>query len=312
MRKAGSSSRFSPIPPWAAQWRAPPLSAISSSPSRRRSSDSRDRTSSARRSAPRSPKASRHPSSSSSTASSIASSIESSSDRRSSSSSITLGWESRRAAPSDVTNAILCRWVVLGAGTIVPQPSRSPASHCLEIVAAGGRQAILFDLGPGALARAGDQGFGLEEIRHVVITHFHPDHCADLVALLFAWRLPRFASSEPPVLWGPKGIRQLVRNLAGAWGAWVEPGDRFRIEEVEPGSDLDIDGLRITPYSTLHTDHSLAYRIESPQVAVAAYTGDTGEGGDIVAAARDADLLVIECAVPDGEEIEGHLAPAAV
>ncbi|HLU49749.1 MAG TPA: ribonuclease Z [Planctomycetota bacterium] len=211
-----------------------------------------------------------------------------------------------------MTNAILCRWVVLGAGTIVPQPSRSPASHCLEIVAAGGRQAILFDLGPGALARAGDQGFGLEEIRHVVITHFHPDHCADLVALLFAWRLPRFASSEPPVLWGPKGIRQLVRNLAGAWGAWVEPGDRFRIEEVEPGSDLDIDGLRITPYSTLHTDHSLAYRIESPQGAVAAYTGDTGEGGDIVAAARDADLLVIECAVPDGEEVEGHLAPAAV
>lgn len=217
-----------------------------------------------------------------------------------------------KALEDSVRDCRLRRWIVLGAGTIVPAPRRAPASHLLELELEGRRRGVLFDLGPGALSRVADAGFALEDVRHVLLSHFHPDHSADLVALLFAWKLPRYRGLEAPVIWGPKGLADLVANLGRAWGSWVDPGERIRVREIEPREELALDGLRVTGYPTLHTRESLAYRVESPRGTIVTYSGDTGERGEIAAAARAADLLVIECAAPDGAEIEGHLAPAGV
>ena len=62
---------------------------------------------------------------------------------------------------------------------------------------------------------------------------------------------------------------------------------------------------------TGHTPHSLAYRIEGPEGKSFVYSGDTGFCHEIIGLAKGADLLILECSFPDGEEVEGHLTPSS-
>jgi len=82
------------------------------------------------------------------------------------------------------------RLIVLGSGTAVPRADR--ASSCY-LVDDGAGHVLLVDLGPGALHRAAAAGCALPDIDAVLLTHVHPDHCADLVALQFALRNPNVA-----------------------------------------------------------------------------------------------------------------------
>ena len=42
----------------------------------------------------------------------------------------------------------------------------------------------------------------------------------------------------------------------------------------------------------------------------AVYTGDTDYSETIIDLAKDADLLICECALPDRHKVEGHLTPS--
>jgi ribonuclease BN (tRNA processing enzyme) len=169
-------------------------------------------------------------------------------------------------------------------------------------------------MGPGTLRQLTKAGLDYEKIEQIFITHFHPDHTADLVHFLFASRTPSVLKRRKPfVIAGPRGLMELVTSLQETYHNWLTlPSDMMKIEEIETGgtSQKHYDAFTIITGPTNHTPHSLAYRVETPDGKSIVYSGDTGFCDDIVNLARGADLLVLESSFPDGHEVEGHLTPS--
>ena len=196
------------------------------------------------------------------------------------------------------------RVTILGSGTSVPASGRFPAGVLVE--AAG--TALLVDAGPGTLRHLPDAGVGLERIGAVLLTHYHTDHTADLAALLFALRNPRYRGRPRLRVLGAAGLRGFVGHLTAAW-PWLDPRGEYELslEEIAPGS-FDVGPFRVVAFSIRHTIQSLAYRFEADSAA-AAISGDADVCDGLVDVARGADLFVCECSFPDAQRVEGHLTP---
>jgi ribonuclease BN (tRNA processing enzyme) len=206
------------------------------------------------------------------------------------------------------------RLIVLGSGTSVPRADRASSCYLVED---GGGHALLVDLGPGALHRAAAAGWPLPRLHAVLLTHIHPDHCADLVALQFALRNPLLATRPAPVtVAGDAAVGLLVARLRNAWPGWLGvDGSLLRIVAVVPGPvelapGPAFGGWRIEAFRVAHAASSLGYRLTLPGGFTLAFSGDATEGGDLLALGRDADLFVLEAAVPDERPVEGHLSPS--
>ena len=76
--------------------------------------------------------------------------------------------------------------IVLGSGTGIPLSYR--ASPALAMI--GYDNPVLFDMGPGTLRQLARIGINHDKIEQIFISHFHPDHTADLIHFLFATRNP--------------------------------------------------------------------------------------------------------------------------
>ncbi len=194
--------------------------------------------------------------------------------------------------------------VVLGSGTGIPHPLRgSPA-----LAVRGEGELIAVDMGPGALRALVKAGFDYRQLRRVLFTHYHPDHVADLVALLFASRNRREGELH---LLGPEGLGTLTSGLRSVFGSWIEPsGYTVRMDELSEGSQR-IGPWNLSARRTSHTAHSLAYRLEGGG-SVTVFTGDTGYDPVLVELADGADLLVAESSFPDELAVDGHLSPSRV
>ena len=200
--------------------------------------------------------------------------------------------------------------IILGSGTSIPLANRASPSLALIVDEAP----ILFDMGPGTLRQMTRAGLNFVKIEQIFITHFHPDHTADLIHFLFASRSPSIVKRRNPfVITGPRGLKELVGNLQKAYPDWLTlSSDVMEIEELEIGKTTikDYEGFRITACPTNHTRHSLAYRIETITGKSVVYSGDTGFCDEVMDLAQGANLLILECSFPDGMEVEGHLTPA--
>jgi ribonuclease BN (tRNA processing enzyme) len=200
--------------------------------------------------------------------------------------------------------------IVLGSGTAIPSNDRGSPS--LAVVIEG--RPILFDIGPGTLRQLTRAGIDYEQIERVFLTHFHPDHTADLVQLLFASRNPAVLRRRRSfVVTGPPGTGRLIASLQGAYPDWLRlPPEIMGIEELDMGKNVrrDYGNFTVITTPTNHTPHSLAYRVEDREGKAVVYSGDTGFCDSVVELAQGADLLVLESSFPDGEECDGHLTPS--
>lgn len=201
------------------------------------------------------------------------------------------------------------RLIVLGSGTAVPRADRATSCYLVDD---GAGTVLLVDCGPGALHRAAAAGYPLPSLDVVLVTHIHPDHCADLVALQFAVRGPLGAPRPRPVLvFGDPAVALLVSRLRNAWPEWLAPkADRFELRTVAPGPVALPGRTTAAAFKVAHHASSLGWRLTLPDGFTLAFSGDATEGADLLALGRDADLFVIEAAVPARSGIPGHLDPA--
>lgn len=195
---------------------------------------------------------------------------------------------------------------VIGSGTAVPSAARgSPCCH-LELDGRG----IVFDLGSGSVRELWRRGVDVREIEALALSHFHPDHTADLVPLLFALRNPEFSRLRRLVIAGPEGTRAYLDSLEELYGDWVRPRG-YPLEVLEVDRDgVDFRDWRLIAAPTGHTAESVAFRVEGRGGAVVVYGGDSPYSESLVTLASAADLLVLECSFPEERPEEGHLTPS--
>jgi len=200
--------------------------------------------------------------------------------------------------------------IILGSGTSVPHPQRASPSIALFI----DDQFLLMDIGPGTLRQLAIAGLTFQDIDYVCISHFHPDHTADLIHFLFATRYPPILRTRKSfTIIAPETFNQFLTLLKRPYGNWLElPDGLMKIEELNTGDKdkKEFDTFTIVSAPVNHTPHSLGFRIEDGSGKIIVYSGDTGYCEEIVDLARDADLLILESSFPDGQGIEGHLTPS--
>jgi ribonuclease BN (tRNA processing enzyme) len=169
---------------------------------------------------------------------------------------------------------------------------------------------ILFDSGPGTLQTMIRYGVTYLDIDHIFYTHFHPDHTLDLVSILFACRNSRNPRKEPLTIVGPAGFEDFYKKVIALYGSVIEPQTYSIIFKECSESEIYLDTLKVRSGKTVHTDESVAFRVETRQGEAFVYSGDTGACDGIKELAKGADVLVLECSTPDGMEAKGHLSPS--
>jgi len=198
---------------------------------------------------------------------------------------------------------------ILGSGTCVPSAARS---SCAVMVTLGDSRLVL-DCGPGTMRRLLEAGSNIHEVTHLFFSHLHPDHSAELVPFLFATKYPSRQRSRPLKLAAGRGFLDFFNGLKNVYGSWIDIGDQLDtvIEMDTAGSDSRMfDDFRVISTPVAHNDESLAYRVESKDKRSVVYSGDTGYTENLVALARNAELLICESALPDSRRVDGHLTPS--
>jgi ribonuclease BN (tRNA processing enzyme) len=199
---------------------------------------------------------------------------------------------------------------ILGSGTSVPLADRASPSVAIFIEG----WFILMDIGPGTVRQLAIAGLEYQDIDCILISHFHPDHTADLIHFFFATRYPPVLEERKPfTIVAPKGFDQFLELLKKPYGRWLDLPERLMSTEELKTSQKDsrqFQGFTIYSAPVNHTPQSLGFRIEDNSGKSIAYSGDTGYCEGIVELAREADLLILECSFPDDEAIAGHLTPS--
>ena len=127
----------------------------------------------------------------------------------------------------------------------------------------------------------------------MLVSHGHPDHCADLNPLLRA-RAWAERPGPPLPVYAPPGALDAVLALD-------RPGmlDRaFDLREFAPGAAFDTGPFAVRTWLLPHWQPNAGMRLHAGG-AVLAYTGDTGPSPDLPVLARDADVLVAEASYPE-------------
>ena len=194
--------------------------------------------------------------------------------------------------------------LVLGAG---PAYTDRPGATGAAYLVRHGDDALVLDLGQGsfpALARAIEPS----ELRGVVVSHLHPDHFIDLVALRHYLRW-EFRPSRRIRVYGPAAIGDRLDALH------AEPGWTAEALDVEP---LAVGERRIGPFvvetaRVTHTDESYGFRVTLADATAPGlvYSGDCGEASDLRLLIHPGDWLLTECsfgagpAEPGAEHLDG-------
>jgi len=188
---------------------------------------------------------------------------------------------------------------VLGSGTLLSGKERNPAAYLLE----QNKHWAMLDCGPGCLRQLKILGIHLLRIDTIFLSHFHADHCSDVMPLLLARHLVDFKANLKLTLAGPPGLQHwfmLQRSLQGKWLNAALP----QVVEMDMRS-YQWAGFQISIQATLHSQPCVAFRFDGMHRFF--YSADTGYSEALIAFARAADLGLLECSLPDAQKTEGHL-----
>lgn len=191
------------------------------------------------------------------------------------------------------------RITLLGTGTCQLEPERKASSVLVEL---DGLR-LVFDLGRGIADRLAEVGLRQDDVEHIVLSHFHPDHLSDLVPYLHgaAWSRtdPRHRDLH---LYGPLGLEVQLMRLLGLFGPETLQREHFRLHlHEERGEDLAVAGRRLRyPDLPPAGNHGLGFTAGSTRVAL---TGDSSFHEQEIAFLAEADLAVIDSGHLEDEEI---------
>jgi ribonuclease BN (tRNA processing enzyme) len=185
---------------------------------------------------------------------------------------------------------------VLGAGpAYTNQPGATGAAYLLR----SGNASILLDLGQGsfpALAASLEPS----ALAGIFITHLHPDHFIDLVALRHYLRY-EFDPPRRVSVRAPADLGQRIDALH------AEPGFTAATLDVLPlrSGQAEVGPFRIQAGLVTHTSESYAFRVSVDGGTGLVYSGDCGDATDLEPLMRPGDTLLAEVSFGPGPVAPG-------
>lgn len=182
----------------------------------------------------------------------------------------------------------MLRLTVLGASAVRPNPGGACAGY---LVRAGGRL-LLVDCGFGVLSALTERDV-LKDLDGVLVSHAHPDHCADLLGIHMALS---YAPSEkrhgPLAVWAGPDVIDVLPSLGDPYGQDMRDGP-LTFETLPGAVEADLGGPCVRIARTRHSVPGWALRISFGGASLV-YTGDTGPSDEVEGLARGAGLLLAE------------------
>lgn len=211
--------------------------------------------------------------------------------------------------------------VLTGTGSALVDPDRGGASAAVLVDG----EVIQFDCGRLVMENLTRAGIDPVEVDAMFLTHLHFDHIASFGYFMVS----NWVASRQRILpvWGPAGTARMARAMVfdghytdveyarGLVGTWPDdvpgrpqPEPPFTVEDVDEGLIAETERWKVTAVAVPHFQkfgvQSLAYRIDSAHGSVVV-TGDCYPTSALQELARGADILVNECAKPDGDLFTG-------
>ena len=197
---------------------------------------------------------------------------------------------------------------VLGSGG----PFGAGRASAGYIVWVDGVSRVMVDAGGGTFVRFHQAGATLADLQVLALSHFHPDHAADVPALL--WPLggnllvagPSGSPGFPSVndflggLFGPSGVFRVLRDRVMLDTVTVNVADSEPTDVLTEGR-VRVRGLGV-PHGSVP---AIGYRVDVGDTSVAFSSDQNGSDPAFTDFVRDVDVLVVHFA---GSEASGGAA----
>jgi ribonuclease BN (tRNA processing enzyme) len=206
---------------------------------------------------------------------------------------------------------------VLGCSGSAPSPQSPSSGYLLQ----SGDTRIVIDLGNGTMGPL-QRSIDPFDIDALLLTHLHPDHCADFAPLAvfrhYHPNPPRDVTQQRLPVYAPPEAPSRLAALYAPSSAELASTDLSDIHEFHPPP---VEAISIGPFSirAIPVDHlcpTWGLRIEMDG-RVLAFTADTGPTDAIAKLATGADLLLSEASwldspnQPTGMHLSGRQAGTA-
>lgn len=176
---------------------------------------------------------------------------------------------------------------VIGSSGTFPAPGRPASGFLIE----QGSTRIWCDAGPGTfMAMPVDPDL----IEAIVVSHQHPDHCADLMAAFHAWTY-RPTPREPVPLYAPQAVWDRLSEFLEK-----EPAS-FAFTAVWTGETVEIGDVSVSFVEMDHSVPTVGSRWDGNGRTLF-FTGDTGPAGEWRELATGVDVLLSEASYQGATE----------
>lgn len=194
------------------------------------------------------------------------------------------------------------RLTILGCSGSIPGPNANASGYLLEAEGF----VLGLELGNGTLSQlqAERDPFELDAL---LLSHLHPDHCADFAALTVIRRYhpvrPYPQRPQRLPVYGPVDTEQRMVNLYAPneeERAETDLNDVYEFRAL-PTEPTMIGPFEVTAFEVLHPTPAFGLRFRSGGTTLA-YTGDTGVCPVLDVLAADADVLLSEASWTDADD----------
>lgn len=193
-------------------------------------------------------------------------------------------------------------------GSSASQPAAGDASSGYLVEAEGAH--VLMDCGSGVIGNL-LQHAELSDLDAIVISHMHPDHYIDLIAMRYGIRYGAGRACPIDVYLPPGGEAQLRRVSDAISSTQPFFAGALNLQEYQPGVAVDVGPLTVTPIEVSHGIRSFAMLAESSAGRLA-YSSDTVMCEQVERAAGGVDVFLAENTLgggaPDHHQPRTHLS----
>ncbi|MGB0387787.1 MAG: MBL fold metallo-hydrolase [Ardenticatenaceae bacterium] len=194
--------------------------------------------------------------------------------------------------------------ILLGTASPRVSPEKFQTSFALMVDGA----MYMIDCGSGAherlvqaCAKYGD-GITVQDVRHLFLTHLHPDHTVDLPSMLIAPYV--LGRNQPLKIYGPAGTRAMAEHVLEAYKIGVHElqyfGPRRRgeleldITEIAEGIIFKDERIEVEAIRVVHGNlEAYAFKVVTPNKTIF-FSGDTCPVDILIEKAKGCDILVHE------------------